>query len=70
MESIIKGAGYSSIILILGILFFILKESAPFLMGNFEFSEFFFSTRWNPASVVKIEYGTVALIVGTLMVTA
>lgn len=70
MEGIIKGAGYSSIVLIIGILFFILKESAPFLIGKFEFSEFFFSQRWNPASVVKIEYGTVALIVGTLMVTA
>jgi phosphate transport system permease protein len=70
VEGIIKAAGYSSIILILGILFFILKESAPFLIKRFDFSEFFFSTRWNPASVVKIEYGVLALLVGTLMVTA
>lgn len=69
IESIIKAGGYSSIVLIIAILFFILKESFPFLVGNFEFSEFFFSTKWNPASVSKISYGILALIVGTLTVT-
>ncbi|MFL5783609.1 MAG: phosphate ABC transporter permease subunit PstC [Bacteriovoracaceae bacterium] len=69
-EGIIKGAGYSSIVLILGILIFILKESAPFLISRFDIKEFFGSTSWNPASVVKVEYGVLALLVGTLMVTA
>lgn len=69
IEFIIRVGGLSSIVLIMAILFFILKESAPFLIERFDFKEFFFSTRWNPASVVKIEYGVVALLVGTLMVT-
>lgn len=70
IESIIKIGGFSSIIFIIAILFFILKEAFPFLIGAFDFKEFFFSTEWNPASVVKIKYGTLAILVGTIMVTA
>lgn len=69
IEGFIKVAGLSSIVLILAILFFILKESYPFLAGAFDFKEFFFSENWNPASVVKISYGILALLVGTVMVT-
>ena len=69
IEAIIKIGGFSSIVLILAILFFILKESYPFLVGAFDFKEFFFSTEWYPASVVKIRYGILALLVGTLLVT-
>lgn len=69
VEGIIKAAGLSSIIFILAILIFILKEAFPFLITKFSFTEFFFSTEWNPASVVQIKYGTLALFVGTLLVT-
>ncbi len=69
IEFIIKAGGYSSIILIFAILFFILKESFPFLIGRFQVKEFFFSTNWNPASVREVTYGILALIVGTLSVT-
>jgi phosphate transport system permease protein len=69
IEFIIRAGGFSSIILIFAILFFILKESFPFLVGKFEFGEFFFSTKWNPASVHNVTYGILALIVGTLTVT-
>jgi phosphate transport system permease protein len=69
IELIIKFCGFSSIILIAGILFFILKESYPFLLGAFDFKEFFFSEEWYPASVVKVRYGILALLVGTLLVT-
>ncbi len=69
IEFIIKAGGFSSIVLILAILFFILKESAPFLISRFDFKEFFFSTNWNPASVVEIKYGVLALLVGTMLVT-
>ena len=69
LEFIIKAGGISCIILILAILFFILKESAPFLISRFDFKEFFLSTKWNPASVVEIQYGILALLVGTLLVT-
>lgn len=69
IEFIIKAGGMSAIVLILAILFFILKESAPFLISRFDFAEFFGSTEWNPASVVEIRYGILALFVGTLLVT-
>jgi phosphate transport system permease protein len=69
IEFIIKAGGYSSIVLILAILFFILKESFPFLVNRFDFAEFFLSKNWNPASVQKISYGIVALFVGTAAVT-
>ena len=69
IEFIIRAGGYSSIVLIIAILFFILKESFPFLVNRFEFSEFFLSKNWNPASVSKINYGIVALLVGTFTVT-
>ncbi len=69
IEFIIKAGGFSSIILIAAILFFILKESFPFLLNGFEFKEFFFSTNWNPASRNNISYGIAALFIGTLCVT-
>jgi phosphate transport system permease protein len=69
IEFIIKAGGLSSIFLIIAILFFILKESAPFLIDRFDFKEFFMSTEWYPASVVKVRYGILALLVGTMLVT-
>ncbi|MGE3608444.1 MAG: phosphate ABC transporter permease subunit PstC [Bacteriovoracaceae bacterium] len=69
VEGIIRFGGLSSIVLILAILFFILKESFPFLISRFDFKEFFFSTEWYPASVVQVRYGILALLVGTLLVT-
>jgi phosphate transport system permease protein len=70
IEGFIKFAGISSIVLIAAILFFILKESYPFLVGAFNFKEFFLSEEWYPASVVKVRYGILALLAGTVMVTA
>lgn len=69
IEGIIHIGGLSSIVLIAAILFFILKESFPFIAGRFEFNEFFFSISWNPASVSRTTYGILALLVGTLVVT-
>lgn len=69
IEGIIKTAGLSAIFLIAAILFFILKESFPFLVGAFDFKEFFFSPEWYPASVVKVRYGILALLTGTILVT-
>ncbi|MBL7665646.1 MAG: phosphate ABC transporter permease subunit PstC [Bacteriovoracaceae bacterium] len=69
LELLIEACGVSCIIFILAIFVFILKEAYPFLVSKFSFSEFFFSTEWHPASVVKIRYGTLALLTGTLFVT-
>lgn len=70
IEGIIKVCGMSSILFIAAILLFILKESWGFLVGpNFKILEFFTSGNWMPASVHSIQYGTLALLVGTLSVT-
>lgn len=69
IEGLIKAGGMSGIVLIVGILIFIFRESAQFLFGRFDLMEFILSGNWAPASVERIEYGTLALIAGTLSVT-
>lgn len=69
IEGIIKLGGFSSILLIGAIFFFIFKEALPFIIGPFDFKEFFFTTVWYPESVVKVRYGILALLVGTILVT-
>lgn len=69
MEGVIKACGMSSIVFIAAILLFILKESWGFIFGAFEFKQFFTSGNWMPSSVHSIQYGTLALLVGTMAVT-
>ncbi len=69
IEGLIKAGGMSGIVFIAAILIFILKESSTFLLKSFDFNSFFFSGNWAPASVEKIEYGTLALLAGTMSVT-
>ncbi len=69
IELVIKLCGISTIVFILGILIFIVKEAFPFLVNRFDFAEFFTSTDWNPASVKGAKYGALALIAGTVSVT-
>ncbi len=61
--------GISAIIFIIGIFVFVTKEGFGFLVGAFDFSEFFGSPRWKPTSEYKTTYGILALIAGTASVT-
>ncbi len=61
--------GISAIIFIIGIFVFVTKEGLGFLMGAFDFAEFFGSPRWKPTSEYKTTYGILALIAGTASVT-
>lgn len=61
--------GISAIIFIIGIFIFISKEGFGFLLGDFNFREFFFSPNWRPTSEHKETYGILALIAGTASVT-
>ena len=61
--------GISAIIFIVGIFVFISKEGFGFLLGDFNFKEFFFSPNWRPTSESKETYGILALIAGTASVT-
>jgi phosphate transport system permease protein len=69
IEWIIRLCGWSAILFVFGIFFFILREAAPAMFGKLNWIEFFTSTRWQPSSEVRPEYGTLALLVGTLAVT-
>ena len=61
--------GISAIIFIVGIFVFISKEGFGFLVGEFNFKEFFFSPNWRPTSESKETFGILALIAGTASVT-
>ena len=49
--------GISAIIFIIGIFIFVTKEGFGFLVGPFDFAEFFGSPRWKPTSEYKTTYG-------------
>jgi len=69
IEWIIRLCGFSAIIFIFGIFFFVFREGSEFLFSKFEILEFFTSTDWYPTSVSKVRYGVLALIAGTGSVT-
>lgn len=71
LEVAIRAAGVSAIVFVLAIFFFIFREAAPVLFSReFSLTEFLFSTQWYPTSVSNVRYGTLALTLGTLSVTA
>jgi phosphate transport system permease protein len=69
IEALIHLCGFSAIIFVFGIFFFVFREGAPFL-AKLKVGEFLFSIDWFPTSQTEAKYGVGALIVGTLSVTA
>ena len=71
IEWLIRICGWSSILGIVAIFAFILKEAAP-MIPKLDWIEFFTSTRWIPAPGAGNEesFGALAMIVGTFSVTA
>jgi len=71
LEGAIRFCGISAILFVLAIFFFVFREALPVLFSeHFSLKEFFFSTQWYPTSVSNVRYGTLALTVGTIAVTA
>lgn len=71
LELVIRISGVSAVIFVLAIFFFVFREAAPILFSpDFSAREFLFSKEWYPTSVVNVRYGTWALTVGTVSVTA
>jgi len=61
----------SAIVFVAAIFFFVLREAAPILVKDeFSLLQFLFSTEWYPTSASNVRYGTFALTVGTMSVTA
>ena len=69
VELLIRLCGYSAILFVLAIFYFIFREGLPMLMGKINLVEFFTSTEWRPDSDVKKQFGILALLVGTFSVT-
>lgn len=70
-EALIRLSGVSAILFVAAIFFFVLREAAPVLFSEgFSVVQFLFSTEWYPTSATNVRYGTFALTVGTVSVTA
>jgi phosphate transport system permease protein len=69
IEAFIRLCGWSAIIFVMAIFFFVFREAAPMLFGQLDLVEFFTSTSWQPTSVLRPRYGILALLVGSLSVT-
>ncbi|MHB8972351.1 MAG: phosphate ABC transporter permease subunit PstC [Pirellulaceae bacterium] len=69
IELLIRACGWSSILFVAAIFFFVLREATPVLFGKLNLVEFFTSTDWQPTSDVRPRYGILALLVGTLSVS-
>lgn len=65
----IRLCGWSAILFVLAIFFFVIREGAPALSGELNVGTFFTSTKWDPTAAGEAQYGIFALIVGTLSVT-
>ena len=59
----------SSVLAVLLIFIFVIKESLPFFTGGYLW-EFIASTQWYPQDATNAQFGALALIVGSLYVTA
>ena len=67
IELLIRLCGFSAIIFVFGIFFFVFREGAPFL-PHLDLAHFLFNTDWYPSGD-PAQYGVGALLVGTLSVT-
>ncbi len=68
VEWLIRFCGWSAILLVFGIFFFVFREGLPMLAGKLNFTEFFTSPEWRPTAEPP-HYGILALLLGTLSVT-
>jgi phosphate transport system permease protein len=70
VEGTIRVCGWSAIIFVFAIFFFVLREGAPLLFGALDLREFFGSVNWRPDSTIRPQFGILALLAGTVSVTA
>ena len=70
IEGLIRLCGISAIVFVFGIFFFVSREGSQLLFHGFNFREFLGSQEWYPSSESHVRYGVLALIAGTVSVTA
>jgi len=70
IEALIRLCGVSAVVFVLAIFLFVFREAAPVVWsGKVNLAEFLGSIEWYPTSAVKVRYGALALIVGSISVT-
>lgn len=69
IEALIRLCGVSAVIFVFGIFYFVFREGAPLIFGDFHLWDFFTSPAWYPDSSSNKRYGALALIAGTASVT-
>ena len=69
VECLIRLCGWSAILLVFGIFYFVFREALPMLGGKLNLVEFFTSPEWRPAAEPEPHYGILALLLGSLAVT-
>lgn len=67
-EWAIRLCGWSAILFVFAIFFFVFREAFP-VFHKLDFVEFFTSQEWRPTSESHPQYGILALLVGTISVT-
>jgi len=70
IEWIIRVCGFSAIFFVFAIFLFVFTSGADFILHRLDAGEFLLSTEWYPSSIANKRYGTLALFVGTVSVTA
>lgn len=70
MEVAIRTAGWSAIVFVGAIFFFVFREAAPLLLDGIDIGEIAGSTAWRPDSTIRPQFGMLALLAGTASVTA
>jgi phosphate transport system permease protein len=69
VEWTIRICGWSAILFVLAIFFFVFREAVPVLIGSLDLTEFFTSANWRPDSRIRPQFGILALLAGTASVT-
>ena len=68
LELLIRVCGFSAILFVFAIFFFVFREGAP-MLGKLDLQKFLFTQTWYPTSTGNPRYGVLALLAGTFSVT-
>lgn len=69
IEALIYLCGFSAVLFVFGIFFFVFREGQDLLLHRLDLRQFLTSPEWYPQSASNVRYGALALIAGTLSVT-
>jgi phosphate transport system permease protein len=68
LELLIRICGFSAILFVFAIFYFVFREGAP-MLAKLDLGKFLFTQTWYPTSTGNPRYGVLALIAGTFSVT-